>query len=497
MSRVVLTLLAFVALLLGPASVAAAAEDSAGAVYTLTNTAANAVIVYDRSASGALTWSGTFPTGGRGGSLGSQGAVVTSKDGRWLYAVDAGSNDIAVFKISEDTLVWSDRIASGGTQPVSVTTSHDLVYVVNAASHSIAGFRSNDGKLSAIAGSIQTFTGNGAAQIQFSPSGRALVVTEKTTSTLDVFVVGKDDVAGPATAYASSRATPFGFAFGRHGDLVVSEAAGAAPLSAASSYDLSKDRTLTPISRSVPTTQAAAYDMYEGRAGRMTRGDFATVEEVAPSPLEAARKLVAEGAEWLHIIDLDGSRTGKPANLDHLRAIANRFTVKIQAGGGIRDFDTAEAFAEAGASRIVVGTAAIDDPELIGRLVDRHADGLAVSVDARNGMVTTDGWTETTKVRAVDLMQRLALTGVPTVIYTNVSIDGTLQGLDLASTEAVARAFGGDIIYSGGVGSLEDIAALAKLRHRGLRGVIVGRALYLGRFTLKDALRVARDGTAR
>jgi len=240
-----------------------------------------------------------------------------------------------------------------------------------------------------------------------------------------------------------------------------------------------------------------AIDIYEGRAVRMTRGDFATVEQVAASPLEAAKKLVADGAEWLHVIDLDGSRTGKPANLDQIRTIANRFTVKIQAGGGIRDFDTAEAFAEAGASRIVVGTAAIDDPELIGRLVDRHADGLAVSVDARNGMVTTDGWTETTKVRAVDLMQRLALTGVPTVIYTNVSIDGTLQGLDLASTEAVARAFGGDIIYSGGVGSLEDIAALAKLRHRGLRGVIVGRALYLGRFTLKDALRVARDGTAR
>src|SRR5437879_91607 len=168
----------------------------------------------------------------------------------------------------------------------------------------------------------------------------------------------------------------------------------------------------------------------------MTRGDFATVEQVAPSPLEAARKLVAEGAEWLHVIDLDGSRTGQPENLDHIRAIANRFTVKIQAGGGIRDFDTAEAFAEAGASRIVVGTAAIDDPELIGRLVDRHADGLAVSVDARSGMVTTDGWTETTKVRAVDLMQRLAITGVATVIFTNVSIDGTLQGLDLASARA-------------------------------------------------------------
>ena len=239
-----------------------------------------------------------------------------------------------------------------------------------------------------------------------------------------------------------------------------------------------------------------AIDIYQGQAVRMTRGDFKTVEQVAPSPLEAARKLVADGAEWLHIVDLDGSRTGTPANLDQIRTIANRFTVKIQAGGGIRDFDTAEAFAEAGATRIVVGTAAISDPELIGRLVDRHADGLAVAVDARSGLVTTQGWTEATEIRAVDLMQRLAVVGVPTVIYTNVSVDGTLQGVDLASTEAVARAFGGDVIYSGGIGSLQDIAAVAKLRHRGLRGVIVGRALYLGRFTLGDAMRAAAEGAA-
>ena len=258
MSRVILALVAFVALLLGPASVAAAAEGEAGAVYTLTNTAANAVIVYDRSASGELTWSSASPTGGIGGSLGSQGAVTLSENGRWLYAVDAGSNDIAVFRITRDGLVWSDRVASGGIQPVSVTTNHDLVYVVNAASSSIAGFRSNDGKLSLIAGSIQSFTGAGAAQIQFSPSGSALVVTEKSTSSLDVFVVGKDGVAGAATRYASSGTTPFGFAFGHRGDFVVSEAAGAAPLSAASSYELSKDGTLTAISRSVPTTQAAA-----------------------------------------------------------------------------------------------------------------------------------------------------------------------------------------------------------------------------------------------
>lgn len=235
-----------------------------------------------------------------------------------------------------------------------------------------------------------------------------------------------------------------------------------------------------------------AIDILDGKVVRMSRGDFATVEEVASSPLEAAKRFDAEGAEWLHVIDLDGARTGTPANLDHIRAIANRFTVKLQAGGGIRDFDTAEAFAEAGVSRIVVGTAAIKDKELIGRLVDRHADGMAVAVDARHGLVAASGWTETTDVKAADLARELAIQGVPTLIYTNVTVDGTLQGVDLASTEAVARAFGGDLIYSGGVGSIEDVRALARLRHRGLRGVIVGRAIYLGRFTLAQAIDAAR-----
>jgi len=235
-----------------------------------------------------------------------------------------------------------------------------------------------------------------------------------------------------------------------------------------------------------------AIDILDGRCVRMTRGDFATAEDVAPSPLEAAKRLVSEGAEWLHVVDLDGARTGRPGNLAHIKQIANRFTVKIQAGGGIRDFDTAEAFAEAGVSRIVVGTAAVRDRELIGRLVDRHADGMAVAVDARNGLVAAAGWIETTTVKAADLAHQLAIDGVATIIYTNVSIDGTLQGVDIPSTEAVARAFGGDLIYSGGVGSLEDIHAVARLRHRGVKGIIVGRALYLGRFTLGEAMAATR-----
>jgi len=242
-----------------------------------------------------------------------------------------------------------------------------------------------------------------------------------------------------------------------------------------------------------------AIDILDGRCVRMTAGDFATAEDVAPDPMAAAKRLVSEGAEWLHVVDLDGARTGTPANLEHIRAIANRFTVKIQAGGGIRDFDTAEEFAEAGVTRVVVGTAAVRDPELIGRLVDRFADGLAVSVDARNGFVAASGWTETTDVRASTLVQQLAVMGVPTVIFTNVSIDGTLQGVDLVSLEETGRAFGGDVIYSGGVGSLDDIRSVARLRHRGVRGVIVGRALYLGRFGLHEAMEAAREAvpTAR
>ncbi len=240
-----------------------------------------------------------------------------------------------------------------------------------------------------------------------------------------------------------------------------------------------------------------AIDILDGRCVRLgPQGDFGTAQEVAPDPLSAAKKLVADGAEWLHVVDLNGARTGVPTNLDHVRAIASRYTVRIQAGGGIRDFDIAESFAEAGVSRIVVGTAAIRDPELIARLVDRHADGMAVAVDARDGFVATSGWTETTQVRASALVQQLAVAGVPTIVFTNVSIDGTLQGVDIRSLEEVARAFGGDVIYSGGVASLDDIRAVARLRHRGLRGVIVGRALHSGRFALREAMEAARQPSA-
>jgi phosphoribosylformimino-5-aminoimidazole carboxamide ribotide isomerase len=235
-----------------------------------------------------------------------------------------------------------------------------------------------------------------------------------------------------------------------------------------------------------------AIDILKGDVVRMRAGDYATAYRVASSPLEAAKRFVGDGAEWLHVVDLDGARTGVPENLEHIRAICQRFTLPVQAGGGIRDFETAEQFAESGVSRIVVGTAAVDEPELIGRLVDRHADRMAVSVDAKSGYVVAKGWTVVTERKASELVQELAVNGVPTIVFTNVSVDGTLQGVDIGGLETVARAFGGDTIYSGGVATLADLAKIARLRHRGVRGAIVGRALYSGAFSLKEAMDVAR-----
>ena len=236
-------------------------------------------------------------------------------------------------------------------------------------------------------------------------------------------------------------------------------------------------------------------DILEGRCVRMTMGDFATVEDVAPSPLEAAKWLVSEGAGWLHVVDLDGARTGVPANLAHLRAISKEVRVPIQASGGIRDRAAADAFREAGAARIVVGTAAVRDPELLAALVASHGDAVAVGIDARGGFVSTQGWTETTAIRATDLARRLRSAGVATVVYTNIDVEGRLEGVDLRSTAEMATAFGGHLIHSGGVASLTDLAALAGLSPA-IGGVVVGRALYRRRFTLREAIAAARGAGA-
>jgi 6-phosphogluconolactonase len=237
-----------------------------GAVYTMTNaTNGNSVVAYLRAPYGALTQTGTYPTGGLGlgASLGNQGGVVLSDDGRWLFVVNAGSNDLTVFAVTKSGLSRIQTVDSGGERPVSVTSNDDLVYVLNAGSDSIAGFKmGRKGELEPIPDSNRPLSSSGTApaQIQFSPDGRALVVTEKATNRLVVYEVDRDGVPEKTPDIVDSVGqTPYGFSFGKHRNVFVSEAAGgAANASSVSSYHLTRAGDLKTIDGQVPTGLTAA-----------------------------------------------------------------------------------------------------------------------------------------------------------------------------------------------------------------------------------------------
>ncbi len=247
----------------------AAAETDGGAVYTSTNsTAGNEIVIFNRTADGTLTAAGSVSTGGlgTGTGLGSQGALILSADRAWLFAVNAGSNELSVFAVSSTGLALAEKVASGGVDPISVTTYKNLVYVLNAGgSGNVTGFTlGQDGQLTPIANSTRDLSNGGAgaapgpAQISFSPDGETLVVTEKATNLIDTFRVDDNGVASTVTTHPSAGATPFGFAFSQRGTLIVSEAAGGAALaSSASSYLVSGDH-FALISAAVPTYQTAA-----------------------------------------------------------------------------------------------------------------------------------------------------------------------------------------------------------------------------------------------
>jgi len=236
-----------------------------GAVYTMSNAAeGNRVLTFDRIPDGRLVPAGSARTGGlgTGGGLGNQGGVVLTRSERWLLVVNAGSNSVSVFEVHRRGLRLRDVEPSGGSQPISVTEHRGVVYVLNAASDSIAGFRLRyDGRLVAMAEAVRPLSGSavGPAQIAFTPDGGTLVVTEKNTNRIVTFAVDRHGVAGEAQVHPSSGATPFGFAFGKRDRLFVSEAfGGAADASATSAYAVADDGTVTVISPSVGTTETAA-----------------------------------------------------------------------------------------------------------------------------------------------------------------------------------------------------------------------------------------------
>ncbi|HEU0079640.1 MAG TPA: beta-propeller fold lactonase family protein [Longimicrobiaceae bacterium] len=251
-------------------------KSSPGAVYVTSNSpAGNAVLAFDRSADGTLSPAGSFPTGGTGtgAGLGSQGALVLSDNGQWLLAVNAGSDQVSVFRVRPDGLELTDTEASGGDMPISVTVQGRLVYVLNAGgAGNISGLTlSPHGELAPLPGSTRPLSaaGVGPAQVEFSPDGDVLVVTEKMTDRIVTYAVGGDGLAGPPIPHASAGTTPFGFAFSGRDRLIVSEAFGGAPdASATSSYILGGGGSPTTVSPSVPTTETAACWVAVSRDGR-------------------------------------------------------------------------------------------------------------------------------------------------------------------------------------------------------------------------------------
>jgi phosphoribosylformimino-5-aminoimidazole carboxamide ribotide isomerase len=230
-----------------------------------------------------------------------------------------------------------------------------------------------------------------------------------------------------------------------------------------------------------------AIDIMGGNAVRLVKGDFEAKKVYDEDPLAAARAWTEEGARFLHVVDLDGAREGRPVNLDHLRRITSELGVPVQYGGGLRDVEAVGGALEAGAERVILGTAAFADPEFLAAVVAEWPDRVLVSVDVRGGRLTTAGWTETSQITTATIVESLHERGVRNLVYTNVDRDGMLEGPDIDEVREVAETVRGRFLYSGGIGQLADLEALAALRQVNLAGVIVGKALYEKRFTVAQA----------
>jgi len=229
-----------------------------------------------------------------------------------------------------------------------------------------------------------------------------------------------------------------------------------------------------------------AIDIRGGQAVRLVKGDFAQQTVYQDSPLEAARAWVEAGARFLHIVDLDGAKEGIPASIGHLEQITSELSVPVQYGGGLRILGAVRDALNAGAERVILGTAALTDVDFLDDVLGSFRDRVIVSIDTRGGNVSTEGWQETTDMPGEGVIQRLQQRGVSSFIYTDVDRDGMLGGIDLEHVKRIAGVVRGRFLYSGGIGSVEDLRALRDLRQVNLGGVISGKALYEGRFTVAE-----------
>jgi phosphoribosylformimino-5-aminoimidazole carboxamide ribotide isomerase len=230
-----------------------------------------------------------------------------------------------------------------------------------------------------------------------------------------------------------------------------------------------------------------AIDIRDGKAVRLIQGDYEQETKYDDDPVVAAQRWVDGGAAWLHIVDLDGARAGEPVNLDHVRGIVAAVNVPVQLGGGLRDSQKVEEAISSGAERVVLGTAAVRDPEMAEAIAAAHGDRVVASVDARSGKVAAEGWTEESELTTTEVIAELTRRGLRRFVYTPVEVDGLMEGPNLDSLREAAEATDGQVIYSGGIGSLDHLRAVAGLGLENVEGVIVGRALYEQRFTITEA----------
>jgi phosphoribosylformimino-5-aminoimidazole carboxamide ribotide isomerase len=231
-----------------------------------------------------------------------------------------------------------------------------------------------------------------------------------------------------------------------------------------------------------------AIDIRGGKAVRLLQGDYARETTYDADPVDAAKRWADEGAEFLHVVDLDGAKAGEPRNLESVRRIASTVECPIQVGGGLRDADSVAAVLDAGAQRVVIGTAALRDPEFLDAALAAHGEAVVVSVDARDGKVALAGWVETSDVDVATAVAELGERGVARFLCTAIEVDGTMEGPALGELSRIAAATDARVIASGGVGDLSHLEALAKLDAPNIEGAIVGRALYEHRFTVSEAI---------
>lgn len=232
-----------------------------------------------------------------------------------------------------------------------------------------------------------------------------------------------------------------------------------------------------------------AIDLYGGKAVRLFKGDYAQMTVYSDDPVSVARDFAAAGASHIHLVDLEGAKIGRPANLSTIAKIVETTGLFAEVGGGIRDMETVDSYLSIGVSRVILGTAAVKDPDFLKEALAKYGEKIAVGVDLKNGLVAIKGWTETSDLKAEDFFIQMQNLGIKTIICTDISRDGAMKGTNRELYRDLSAKFDIDLIASGGVSSMEDVKALAEMK---LHGAIIGKAYYIGAVDLKEAVEAAK-----